>query len=264
MGLDSSEWVFSNAMNRLVRNVHVDLTQLTLTQMIEKAEEDMSRSTCRKVILSVGLLAMTPCCRTFSKTDSCNVSRDNNFRLHGPGNPERDPKDGGLGAIDGSPKGQEAIDADRMVRHGIRVAKEAHSMGIPFYMENPVGSLVRRPYMVEWEKVEWLTRHTVHYCAYGHFYHKPTHIWTNMGGWVQKGLTSTGLCSQKCLQGYLDLVTRKWVHFFKMSRESHLAQGGPGRWAKKNMMPAPLHQELLTSAGKYQGCGGEQVDGEML
>ena len=60
-----------------------------------------------------------------------------------------------------------------MVRQGIRMAREAHRRGVPFYMENPVGFLARRPYMRKWVREwRWVVRKEVHYCAYGHFYHK--------------------------------------------------------------------------------------------
>ena len=62
------------------------------------------------------------------------------------------------------------------------MAREAHRRGVPFYMENLVGSLARRPYMRKWVREwwgdwKWVVRKEVHYCAYKHFYHKPTHIW---------------------------------------------------------------------------------------
>ena len=51
-----------------------------------------------------------------------------------------------------SDKGRAAHAADRMVQQGVRVATAAHRAGVPFYMENPVGSLWRRPYMTKWVK----------------------------------------------------------------------------------------------------------------
>ena len=43
-------------------------------------------------------------------------------------------------------------------------------------------------------KKKWLVRATAHYCASGHFYHKPTHLWTNMKGLAPRGTTGTVLC----------------------------------------------------------------------
>ena len=114
-------------------------------------------------------------------------------------------------------------------------------------MENPVGSLWRRPYMTKWVKKRWVVRATVHYCAFGHFYHKPTHLWTNMGRWAPGGATGTGLCGGKC--GMMHMRGGRWVHRYRISQDSRGAHGGKGRKAKKNMMPALLHAELLRATG---------------
>ena len=98
------------------------------------------------------LLAMSPCCKTFSKADSSNVTRGHNYRLHGEENPDRPPRDSH------SEKGIEAIEADDMVMCGIDFAiwmvnsQPIPGQGAAFYMENPVGSLWRRPYMRIWEE----------------------------------------------------------------------------------------------------------------
>ena len=46
----------------------------------------------------------------------------------------------------------EAHRADKMVMQGIRVAQEVHMPGVPFYMENPVVPLARRPCRRRWAK----------------------------------------------------------------------------------------------------------------
>ena len=74
------------------------------------------------------------------------------------------------------------------------MATVAHERGVLFYMENPMGSLWRRSYMLEWVKKKWVVRATVHYCAFRHFYHKPTHLWTHMTGWAPRNTTETVLC----------------------------------------------------------------------
>ena len=45
------------------------------------------------------------------------------------------------------------------------------------------GSLCRQKYMLDWEDSLEVERVSVDYCAYDHWYHKPTHIWTNMKRW---------------------------------------------------------------------------------
>ena len=46
--------------------------------------------------------------------------------------------------------------------------------------------------MKDWEDTGMVKRKEVHYCAFDHFYHKPTHIWTNME-WTPRGTTGSGL-----------------------------------------------------------------------
>ena len=45
---------------------------------------------------------------------------------------------------------------------------------------------------------DMVVRATVHYCAFGHFYHKPAHLWTDMRRWAPRGTTGTGLRGGKC------------------------------------------------------------------
>ena len=88
-----------------------------------------------------------------------------------------------------------------------------------------------------------MVRREVHYCAYGHFYMKPTHIWTDMMGWAPHGDTETEKCEGRCKEGMY--VAGRYHHKYRISQESSRAHGGPGRKAKRNMMPAFLHAELM-------------------
>ena len=103
-----------------------------------------------------------------------------------------------------------------------------------------------------WERWEEdkVRRVEVHYCAYEHHYHKPTHLWTNLkeSEWVPAGTTGTGKCEQRCLQGIRG-QTGRWEHVYKLAQGSWQAKGGPGRKANKNMMPRALHVEILRAAG---------------
>ena len=180
VGLDIQEWVFSHSMRGWVRNVPIDLTQIEPALVWATVEQEVQHRRQAMVKVELLLLAMSPCCKTFSKADSSNVTQGHNYRLHGEENPDRPPKDSH------SEKGIEATEADDMVMCGIDFAiwmvnsQPIPGQGAAFYMENPVASLWRRPYMKIWEETGMVTRHEVHYCAYDHFYHKPTHIWTNM------------------------------------------------------------------------------------
>ena len=117
-------------------------------------------------------------------------------------------------------------------------------------MDNPVGSLWRRPYMsnmTRWVKKQWVVRATVHYCALGHFYHKLMHLWTNMQRWAPQGTAGTGPCGGEC--GMMHMRTGRWVHRYRISQDIRGAHRGKGRKVKKNTMPALLHAEILVAMG---------------
>ena len=99
-------------------------------------------------------------------------------------------------------------------------------------------------------QADGVRRVEVHYCAYRHFYHKPTHLWTNMMAdrWSPKGSTGTGKCQSRCKAGSMSSSGR-WSHKYKIAQGSWQAKGGRGRKANKNMLPQALHEELLKAAG---------------
>ena len=244
VGLDSQEHVYSAGQRKWVQNVKVDLMQIGEEELWGMVQDTVrGRRGQKGKQLRVLLMGESPCCKTFSKTDSVNIGRGENYRLHGPGNTDRPPKDRD------SEKGKAAVQADRMVRKGQRVAEWVHRKGAAFYMENPVGSLQFRPYQVQWEQKGYVWRRVVHYCAFGHMYHKPTHIWTNMGQWAPVGETGNGRCTVegRCRTGRWS-TAGKWEHRFKMAQASQQAQSGKGRKARKMMMPKGLQVELIQSA----------------
>jgi hypothetical protein len=87
----------------------------------------------------------------------------------------------------------------------------------------------------------------IHYCAYGHKYKKPTHIWTNLFAWEPSGETLTGTCTKKarCGQGAINPETRKYKHHKSLGQASEQEVSGPGRAAYKASVPRNLHRELL-------------------
>ena len=244
--LDWQEWVYSRAMRGWVQNVVIDLCSAT-PQVVWATVLEVVRGMVGHIHsqqVQIVLLAMSPDCTTFSKADSSNVAEGHNYRLHDRNNPHRPPKD------NHSAKGKKAHEADEMVKTAIRLVRHLWSEGhqdMPIYMENPVGSLCRQKYMLDWEDSLEVERVSVDYCAYDHWYHKPTHIWTNMKRWKPKGSTGTGRCRARCKHGYRGSKGR-WVHRYKIAQGSNQAKGGKGRKAYKNMMPYKLHRELLRVA----------------
>ena len=136
-------------MEGWVQNIPVDLETTTCEEIWEKVTAAVrERIRDHRVEVRVSLLGMSPDCRTFTKTDSCNITRGNNYRLHGEAHPDRPPRD------DHSDKGIAAHRADSMVQKAIQFYRYLRGLHrgevVPIYMENPVGSLHRRPYMQEW------------------------------------------------------------------------------------------------------------------
>ena len=173
---DKQEYVYS-AEQGWVRNIMVDLVAVKGAQLWQEIQDEVVQRCGDRAVVERLFLAMSPCCKTFTKADSTNISRGHNYRRSGADFPTRPLKD------DTSAKGRAACEADRMVKRGIEVARHLSRVAkAKFYMENPEGGLCRRLYMRGWERWEEdkVRRVEVHYCAYEHHYHKPTHLWTNL------------------------------------------------------------------------------------
>ena len=128
-----------------VKNIAVDLSLVTGAQLWSMVQTQIRERFGARVKVGKVFLAVSPCCKTFSKADSSNISRANSYRLRRAGHPSRSPRD----AM--TEKGRSAHKADRMVKQGIEVAKYfAAVLSAKFYMENPVGGLCKRPYMSCW------------------------------------------------------------------------------------------------------------------
>ena len=117
LGLDKQEWWWSHSLMGWVRNIPVDLMAMSYGQIVAKVQGLLNQAAGRQLDMTVVMLAMSPCCKAFSRADSSNTTRGNNYRLHGEGSWHRPPKD------KVSWKGLEAHKADKMVQQGIRVAQ---------------------------------------------------------------------------------------------------------------------------------------------
>ena len=74
-----------------MRNEVVNLMKVT-PEELEQRTVEVVRSRCgEEVEVLVQLLGLSPCCKTFSKTDSSNQSRGHHYRDHR--HPHRPPKD---------------------------------------------------------------------------------------------------------------------------------------------------------------------------
>ena len=83
MGLDKQEWWWSHSMMGWVQNIPVDLMHMSYGQIADKVQGHLNQAAGRQVDMTVVMLAMSPCCKTFSRADSSNITRGHNYRLHG-------------------------------------------------------------------------------------------------------------------------------------------------------------------------------------
>ena len=116
VGLDKKEWWWSHSMMGWVRNIPADLMTVSYGQIVDKVQGHLEKAGGRQVDMAVVMLAMSP----------SNITRGNNYRLHGEGSWHNPPKD---------KTGQKDLEphrADKMVMQVIRVAREAHRLGAPF------------------------------------------------------------------------------------------------------------------------------------
>ena len=126
-------------------------------------------------------------------------------------------------------------------------------------LENPVGMLCMQEYMIDWEENMnqaglCMVQMEVDYCAWSHWYKKPTHLWTSMVYWKPKGdqAQGTGRCRGQCSAGSRGESDR-WGHTFKLGQNSQAMKGERGRKVRKAAVPVGLHKEIINCRrGRYQ------------
>ena len=240
--MDKLEWVYSAIERQWVQNIVCDVLTDSPEELLEKARQGAQTLLGEEgyTVIEVVALWTSPECRTFSKADSTNRSRGWSFRDHTL--PHRPPLQG-----PDTKWGMMARRADRLVQRTQEVIR-VWSMKFPgmvWVMENPVGSLAKQVYMGKrWKQPRKLEE--VHYCAYGHVYNKPTHIWTNLYEWKPQGQTGTGKCECRCNAGRVG-PKGKWRHRYTIAGDSAMEVQGRGKAAIKNMVPQLLQQEIWES-----------------
>ena len=238
--LDTVRWVFSQKRRAWVENivlkieeVEVDKVWGLLVQVVkDRLRVDLGMQQSNRV-----LLWMSPPCRTFSRVDATNRNRKNK---RGEGCGYRDHKKHSRPPLK-TVKGRLAARHDRLVKLWVAVGLEWQRQGMQWVLENPVGSLERRPYMVELLKDSGVVMRLVHYCAYGRLDMKPTRVWTSLREWVPRGTTGTGMClgRGRCTamvgEGHKESVTG--------GRKKKRCRG-QGAKAAKSAVPVMLLEEL--------------------
>ena len=241
--MDKEEWVFSALERTWVQNVVCDLLVDSPEVLLQKVREMVEGWFGKGQEFSISGLWASPDCRTFTKCDATNRSKGCGYRDHSKDN--RPPLQSAR-----TKYGKMAREADLLVKGVLKVIKQWNKRfkEMRWCIENPVGSLAKREYMQEgvWRQPRQLRE--IHYCAYGHPYHKPTHIWTNNLLWEPEGDTGTGQCERRCQAGGWS-QTGRWKHTYGIARESDREIQGKGRQAWKNMVPQQLHKELWRGVG---------------
>ena len=183
--LDVVEWVWSKARRAWMQNVVVDLRgspyQIWLKICLALQLRGVSTEGLMRRVLMVW---MSPPCRTFSRVDASNRSRGWGYRDHHKRS--RPP----LKTV----RGRLAKDHDELVKEWLAFAAHMRRCGAVWFMENPEGSLQRRPYMRRQSQGVQLVMRLVHYCAFGRQDMKPTNVWTCVLSWVPVGTTGDGRC----------------------------------------------------------------------
>jgi hypothetical protein len=187
----------------------------------------------------------------------------------------RDKTDPGRRPIQGTEKGKQAEEADKLVQKALlligylarqkrtqldtgvmMVVKgvEIDLRGMEWFLENPEGMLAMRHFMQRFEEEHqyvWVKK-VIDYCAWNHFYMKPTHIWTSMVFWEPKGAQEDGVgrCRSQCKYGRWG-EKGKWVHDYAIGQESSRVFGGEGRQTSKGAVPVDLHKEIVQVRKTY-------------
>ena len=189
------------------------------------------------------LVWMSPPCTTFSKADSSNRNRRNRHGLKlGYRNHHKKARPP-MRTV----RGQLAVQDDKLVQQWLG---EVLTWGVDWIMENPVGSLVRRPYMKKLLKGHKYKLERVDYCAYGRLDKKPTHVWTSLVQWQPRGTTTTGLCAGrgKCtgMQGN--------QHTTQVTGGRKRCVPGKGAVSAKSAVPEMLMDELRREWKRSRCC----------
>ena len=237
-GVDIRRFVWSAVTAEWVENLGMDLMKGTFQGLWEAARKSVEEEVGHGVEVVLGFLMGGPCCVTFSKMNRVNLERGCAYR-----GPDGEPVEGVYG--------EAAVAGDNQVKRFQAFIRwvtrrrefKGHFRG--WSLENPVGDLGGRPYMRGWQVKH--VRREVHLCAYGHYYMKPTHIWTSVTGWEPRGQTGDGKCGSRCSQGSLG-EKGKWQHKYALGVASQRAKGGVGRKEMKQAIPHLLHLEILEAA----------------
>jgi hypothetical protein len=211
--------------------------------------------------MQLAAVLASPPCETYSHADATNISRGYNFRDHSdPTKPARKLRKGA--SEQAVAKHNMAVRHDKMIqRLTLDLVELRRRCGCELVMENPVGSLAKRPFMIAADWLQAVKRFTVTYCAYGYKYMKPTHIWTSMWdgdtAWKPKGSTGDGLCKGRCGSGDKHQsekreTFRHWEQIAGPASRQPLGLNGATRKQQLWSLPSMLTQEIMAHVAERQ------------
>jgi hypothetical protein len=217
--------------------------------------DDMLEAVCTAAGISgeeVAAILSSPPCETYSHADATNISRGFHYRdQDDPEKPPRAAKEGDTAQA--TAKREKAQNRDKMIqRLTQQMVKFREKYGGEIVMENPVGSLAKRPFM---RTASWLlamTRTIVMYCAYGYRYMKPTHLWTSLSNWKLCGITRDGKCGGRCGNGERHQREKRctFKHWEQLAGSNdRLPKGGKTQlWS----LPTMLTEEIMAAVAVKQ------------
>ena len=258
--IDIKSPVWSAALGREVSNYELDLSEIDPKVLWEQVKVWAAEQTgLEKEEFCLAMVWMSPCCNTFTPVDARNKHMLVKSKLHPDGiymncgyrdhtQEDKPPLQGKK-----TKHGKMAREADACIMSLIRFIHWAVAVhGAEWVMENPVGSLKAQWYMQEVD-IQDANFQTVDYCVWGHYYHKPTNLWTSLMGWKPSGPSRTGSifdgrCHGDCLVGSYETKASgrvEYVHFSGIGEGSAKIKGGKGRLSAKGAIPSGLHMEIV-------------------
>jgi hypothetical protein len=260
VALDEKVPIFSAALQKTVQNTYYDIMknspEETMAVIVLETRRQKPRTVVRRIKL--GEVWVSVPCNTYCKMGY--INGEHQFR---------DRTDPGRRPMKGTEKGKQAEEADKLVQKvlllieylaerkaeqlktGVMMVVEGVEMdlrGMEWFLENPEGMLGMRHFMKKFEEEHkhGVVKLVVDYCAWNHYYMKPTDIWTSMMFWEPKGVQEdgTGRCRSQCKHGRWG-EKGKWVHDYAIGQESSRVYGGEGRQTSKGAVPVDLHREIV-------------------
>ena len=260
VALDEKVPIYSAALQKTVKNTHYDIMKTSPEETMAVIVQETKRQKPRTVVqrIKLGEVWISVPCNTYCKMGY--INGEHQFR--DKADPRRRP-------MKGTEKGKQAEEADRLVQKALLLIEylaeqkaeqlatgvmmvvegvEIDLRGMEWFLENPEGMLGMRHFMKQFEEEHehGVVKLVVDYCAWDHYYMKPTNIWTSMLFWEPKGVQEDGVgrCRGRCKYGSMG-EKGKWVHEHAIGQESSRVYGGEGRQTSKGAVPVDLHREIV-------------------